>query len=338
MNGTTRARRAVALLQPRMLLPLAFVLLAAALIFRQGVSLNWHSVWVHLRGANPSLLLLALLVFYLALPVRTARWRILLRHATAAGEEGPIPPPRELMAIVFQSWFVNAVTVARLGDIYRATLLHAASGAARATTLGTIVAERLIDVAALAATLGVSALLAFQGHLPRDLGTGSAAGLTLAGGGALAIALAGRSRALIEHLVPLRFHDAIAQLTRGFARSFANTPAVVALSFTGWLLEGASLFLVATAIGAPIPLAGAIAVASIASLLTAVPLAPGGFGMTEVGMVVVLTRLGAGAELAGAVTLLYRLVSYWSLVALGGVFLITRKTFAKPRPLAHAFS
>jgi uncharacterized protein (TIRG00374 family) len=313
----------------RTIITLAVLVLAGFIIVRQGYQLDWRTIWSRLETANLWLLALALLDFYGTLPLRTLRWRALL-EGPRANATSRIAAPRELLDIMFRSWFVNAVTVARLGDVYRADLLNRATGAGRATTLGTIIAERLIDLAALATTLGGAALLAFHGQLPRELGTSSAAGLAIAVGGSVVVAATSRWRTLLERLVPSRFHDTLRQLTEGFAGSFGRLPFVVALSVAAWLLEGTTLFLVAAAVGVPLPLTGSITAALIGSLLTTIPLTPAGLGFTEVGMLLVLTRLGVDAGSAGAITLLYRLVSFWSLVVLGGVFMVARRVAAVP--------
>jgi uncharacterized protein (TIRG00374 family) len=315
-----------ALPRPRTMLALAAALLAMVVVVRQGRELDWQSVWARLGDTNQAVLIVALLVFYLALPLRTARWRLLLRSAGVADDIRRLPSPGDLLGIVFRSWFVNCVTIARLGDVYRVALLQRAVGADRATTLGTIVAERLVDLATLAATLAVAALLTFRGQLPREIGVSSAMGLVVALGGGVVVASAGRARAHLERLLPTRFHDALRLTTHGFTRSFTNSlPAVAILSVAAWLAEGIAFFLVAAAVGVPLPLTGAIVAALIGSLLTAIPLTPSGLGFTEVGIVVVLTRLGVDPGSAGAITLLYRLVTYWSLVALGATFAIVRR-------------
>ena len=303
----------------------AMLFLAAFAVVRQGLGLDWRSVSSRLAAANLEVLALALLVFYGTLPVRTLRWQLLLEGAFGAGTVW-IAPARELLTIMFRSWFVNSVTVARLGDVYRADLLNRATGASRPTTLGSIVAERVIDLAALVATLGAAALLAFRGQVPREFGVSAAAGLTLTVGAFVVAAAVNRWRTLVMRLMPGRFHAQIVQLSRGFTASLARLPLIVGLSITAWLLEGTTLFLIAAAVGAPLSFAGTIAAALIGSLLTTIPLSPAGLGFTEVGMVVILHRIGVDAGSAGAIALLYRLVTFWSLVVCGGVFLLTRRS------------
>jgi len=77
------------------------------------------------------------------------------------------------------------------------------------------------------------------------------------------------------------------------------------------------VWLLARAIGAPLSAGGALVVALVGALLTAIPLTPSGLGVTEAGLVIVLVRLGLPAEAAAVLTLLVRLITYWGVVAVG---------------------
>jgi uncharacterized protein (TIRG00374 family) len=54
-----------------------------------------------------------------------------------------------------------------------------------------------------------------------------------------------------------------------------------------------------------------------AQLLAMFPITPGGLGIVEGGLAVVLTRLGEQASAATAGTLAFRAVSFWALVIVG---------------------
>ena len=56
-----------------------------------------------------------------------------------------------------------------------------------------------------------------------------------------------------------------------------------------------------------------------AQLLVEMPITPGGLGLVEGGLVVVLTRFHVAASSATAATLMYRAVSYWFLLLVGWV-------------------
>jgi glycosyltransferase 2 family protein len=304
---------------PRILGGAAIVALALAVVARQARGFDWGVVWSRLATADGRILAAATVVFWLTAVARTLRWRRLL-----AGAGGGSPALPTLLDIYVRGWFANCVSVAQLGDVYRADLLRRTAGVPRATTLGAIVAERLIDLAVLAAMLAGAATEAFAGDLPPGIWTGSAATLVLAIAGGFAFAALGRRRVAIERIMPVRFRAASAALLTGFRGSLRALPAAAALSAGAWLLEGATLALVARALGIPIGPAGALAAALIGALLTAVPVLPAGLGLTEAGLVVVLLRLGVAADGAAAIALLSRAITYWSVVAVGGALTLSR--------------
>lgn len=71
--------------------------------------------------------------------------------------------------------------------------------------------------------------------------------------------------------------------------------------------------------GAPVPVAGALVVALAASLLSTVPVTPAGLGFTEAGMVIMLQWLGLDLPTATAVTFLFRVINYWSIIVFGSL-------------------
>jgi len=78
---------------------------------------------------------------------------------------------------------------------------------------------------------------------------------------------------------------------------------------------------------APRPSLVMLAYAS-AELLAQIPFTPGGLGFVEAGLVGTLTLAGVPAPAALAATLLYRLVSYWLPIPVGGVaYLLFRRRY-----------
>jgi uncharacterized protein (TIRG00374 family) len=114
-----------------------------------------------------------------------------------------------------------------------------------------------------------------------------------------------------------RFHDA----TLG---SLRRIPLVLALGVAGWLCEAGRLALVIQAVGVNVALGLVLFVPMANGLLTAVPLTPGGLGVVETG-VSGLLRLELAVELAIAVALVDRTISYLSVVLAGGVAFAVRQ-------------
>src|ERR687885_341489 len=289
------------------------------LVYRQLWGPDWGEMWVSMRGANAGLFALAFAVFYCSFPLRALRWKALLGNVgydRAAGQ--PMPSIFDLTRIMYLAWFANCVTVARLGDAYRGYLLKRAAGVSFAVTLGTILAERLLDLLVMAAMMGVAVLIVFHGSLPSEAVQALAVGLTLSVVAVVGLLGMRRFRWAFERVLPKRLHTHYFSLEHGVIDSLrGKLPLLVAFSVAGWLLEGAALYGVAVAVGARVAVAGALVVALAASTLTVVPFTPAGLGVAEAGMIVMLGWLGLDVTTATPVTLLYRLLNYWSIVVFG---------------------
>lgn len=299
----------------------ASFLLAVAvlyLVYREFLGVDWGETWASVRGANAWLFALALAVFYCSFPLRARRWKALLTNVGYSREAGqPMPSTLGLTRVMYLAWFANCVTIARLGDAYRGYLLKREAGVSFAVTLGTVLAERLLDLLVLAAMMGAGVLVVFGGSLPTEAIQALAAGLILSVIGIAGLLCMRRFRWAFERVLPKRLHARYSRLERGVIDSFRRLPLLVAFSVAGWVLEGAALYVTASAVGAPVPVAGALVVALAASLLSAVPITPAGLGFTEAGMVVMLGWLGLDVATATAVILLFRIINYWSIVAFG---------------------
>jgi glycosyltransferase 2 family protein len=113
--------------------------------------------------ANPALVLLAFIVFYLGFPLRGYRWERLLR------ETGFIIGLRQSIEILYLSWFVNCVVPAKLGDVYRAYLLKMNSPASLSRTFGTVFIERILDIFAIAIMGLAAGFWSFRSGMPEAI-------------------------------------------------------------------------------------------------------------------------------------------------------------------------
>jgi len=309
-------------------------LLALAVLFlvsRQLLSLDWREAWASLRGASAGLFALALVIFYCSFPLRALRWGMLLGNVGYDRASGrPMPSTFGLTRIMYLAWFANCVTVARLGDAYRGYLLKRASGVSFAVTLGTVLAERLLDLLVLAVLMGAGVLVVFGGSLPTATAQALAAGLILSAVGIVGLLSMRHFRWTFEKVLPKRLQAHYVHLEHGVIGSFKRLPRLVAYSVIGWVIEGMTLYLVAESVSAPVSVAGAVVIALAASLLTAVPITPAGLGFTEAGMVVMLQWLGLDLPTATAITLLFRIINYWSIVVLGFVIYVFVRNTEQP--------
>ena len=103
-----------------------------------------------------------------------------------------------------------------------------------------------------------------------------------------------------------------------------------------WLTEGLRLYIVVQAFGFPdveIGLSGAIFVALIGSLLTAIPLSPAGLGFAQAGVIGVLTvAYGIPLAEATAITILDWVISVLSIIVFGAIVYVVSPM---PRGMGH---
>jgi uncharacterized protein (TIRG00374 family) len=291
------------------------------------VQIDVGAIVDRIRQTNPFLLLLAAVAFYATFPIRAVRWRRLLDNVElTTHEEGRrrlgIPALSEIM---FLAWFANCIVPAKLGDVYRAYLLKVNVGVSFSTTIGTILAERIIDVIVLFALMLAATGLSFGRAVPPQVLVVMQVGL-----GVLVLVVIGlltmrRLRPVVERMLPERLHEQYARFEHGTLNSFRGIPRLVVLSGIAWAGEVLRLYLVTLSLGLfGIAQSVIVFIALAAALMTTLPLTPAGLGFAE-GAIVGVFLLAAGAGLApgvdehtaASIALLDRGISYWSLIAIG---------------------
>jgi uncharacterized protein (TIRG00374 family) len=320
--------------QPRTILSIAIPLVVIAV----AVALNWkdmEKVPGEVAGANPWLLVLAFTSYYLGFPLRGGRWAKLLKGA------GYRIRVRDGTEIIFISWLVNCVVPAKLGDLYRAYLLKLNSPVSMTRTLGTVFMERMLDLIAIAA-LGIAAgywrFRGSLGDLPQSVQVIFALGVVVIVGLIVAlVAMRNFGRRVIAVLpVPQRAADLYERFEEGVFGSVGlkGMPLLGVMTCLIWISESMRLYFVVRALGfseIDLGLSGAMFVALIGSLLTAIPFTPAGLGLVEAGMLTLLTRVfRATPTHAAAIVLVDRAISVFSVVVLGGIaYLLSSKPRGK---------
>ncbi|MGZ6311830.1 MAG: lysylphosphatidylglycerol synthase transmembrane domain-containing protein [Candidatus Limnocylindrales bacterium] len=279
-------------------------------------------------SANPWLLLAAFLVYYLGFPLRGYRWSLLLRSA------GTRVRVRDSTEIVFISWMVNCLVPAKLGDVYRAYLLRLNQVVSTSRTLGTVFVERVMDLFAVA-ILGLAAGFwsfrsGFDPYVQFVLGVGVVVVVILAVG---VFTMRNFGRRIITRLpTPHRFVELYDRFEEGFfTLNIRSLPRLGVLTVMIWTTEALRLAFVIAALGysdVHLGISGIFFVALAASLLTTVPLTPGGIGIVEAGMVGILTYIyNVPQNEALAIALVDRAISIISVIVLGAlVYVFSSKT------------
>lgn len=299
-----------------------------------------------LKRVNPLLYLAAFLLYYVSFPLRTIRWRILMHNANTGKDAERLQQASftDLLEILYLSWFANCVIPAKLGDVYRAYLTRGWVGISASRTVGTILAERVLDLIVLFPLLLGAALLTFRDQLLADSSLRyvllGALGLGLF---ALAIVVVlWKLGDRLHHLLPKRVHRMYHAFREGAMHSVRrDIVSLFGLTILVWSCEGGRLYLVLASLGLTEPgkigPSAALFLALGSSVITTLPLAPGGLGFVETFLIAAFKTLKTGSTggQAAAVALLDRIISYLSIVVLGFILYIvskkTRQALAAPR-------
>ncbi len=257
--------------------------------------------------------LMAFVVYYVSLPLRGGRWGIFLKPA------GQTINYRPLTHYYFLAWFANALLPARIGDLYRAYLLKKNKGVSISLSLGVLFSERVFDLvitAALVAFSGIYFWSMLQGSSERDyLIFGFTAVLLVV---VFFIALIGGLPHLLR-FAPERWRPRLELFLSGLFKSPSLLPIIVVMTLLIWLSEALRLYFVFLAFGVNAGFLMALFISQASLILMAVPISPAGLGLVEILMLKVLASTGISSDMAGALTIMDRIISYWSLLALGGI-------------------
>ena len=199
--------------------------------------------------ANPALVLLAAIVFYLGFPLRGYRWKRLLQ------ETGFIIGLRDSVEILYLSWFVNCVVPAKLGDVYRAYLLKMNSEASLSRTFGTVFIERILDIFAIA-ILGLAAgFWSFRDGMPPAIRLVFIVGIVVVVVAAIGLfTMRNFGRRIIVRLpLPPRILELYERFEEGVfgAIGLKHLPILAIVTGLIWLTEGLRLYIVVQAFGFP---------------------------------------------------------------------------------------
>ena len=311
----------------RALLGLAISAIAIALVVRQ---VDVEAAWAILRDALPAFVAATVACIVLDVMLRAIRWRGLL--APVARLRLPT-----VTASLLVGYLANNILPARLGELVRSHHLGDRTGVSRASVLGTVVVERVVDTGVLVTIASAAiVILSVRGIVA------SAVLLGLALTGFLVAALA---LALVAHRLPYADRvvaaverwpavlRAASRLRGGLA--VAGRPRTMAGAI-GWSIAAWAATIVAfafagQAIGVELTWGQAALLAAGVSLVTAIPAGPGYIGTFELAAVEIGKAVGVSADDAFALALLVH-AAILAVTTTGGVvaYLVTRGRPARP--------
>lgn len=284
----------------------------------------------HIRAADPLLLLAAVATATLTFPLRTLRWRLILRDVD--GHRLPLVPLWHAVAVGFMA---NNLLPARAGEVARAYIAGRVLPVRFTTALASIGVERVLDGLVMVALMALAILdpafpsqASVFGTPLSQVVTGAAALFGIA----LLVALAVVHRPapwlrlldrVAKALLPERLALRVARIAEGLVAGLivlknpGRFAGVVAWSLVLWLVNAASFALCFKAFALPVPVSGALLLQGIIGFGVAIPSSPGFFGVFEAATRVTLGVYAIDAARAVSYAVAYHVTTFLPITLLG---------------------
>jgi glycosyltransferase 2 family protein len=273
-------------------------------------------------GADGAFWLLAAVAVYgTALALRGWRWH---RIMVFSG----IPHRRaDAYGLTLVAYMGNTVLPLRGGEVLRIGIMNKRSSARLSEIVGSVIAERVFDLAALGAMFAVLTWEGVAGSPTGTLAADIAAGLIVAAGAGLALYLALRRSGHFE---------AFAATVRPFAHAsklLARPEGIrlLAISLLIWFGEGVTLLLVGHALTLHLTLSEALLTAVIAALAASLPAGPGYAGSYDAGVLLALHASGIAGGSAVGFLLLARFVVFVPVTVVGASLFLLHYGGLRPK-------
>jgi len=264
----------------------------------------------------------AAVLYALATLIRAERWHRILENTHIHSSRA------DCYGLTCVGYMGNNVLPARAGEVLRVVLMDQRATtddggkAGKRTLLGTIVAERVLDLVVLAA---MTLIVGFGVLHEKD---------ALPSGKPLYVAAAGGALILVG-LVVFKVLNDRGQLTRlrELARPLAGAPRalwspagipLLAATVLLWCVEGSVYLAVAKAVGLDISATGALYLVGLTNFVAALPAAPGSIGTFDAAVAFGARVLGGSGGLVVSYVILLRFVLYVPITVVGLVILVVR--------------
>jgi uncharacterized protein (TIRG00374 family) len=294
-------------------------IVAIVLVFRSVDPARAADIIAH---ASPAWLLVVAAFLIADLILRAARWRALLAPIRDV-------PLGATLAYLLVGYLANNVLPARLGELVRCHYLGDRQNLSRATALGTVVVERVVDIAVVVAIAAVAILvLSVRGTVASAVLVGLAIGVLLAV--ALAIGIAAHRLPGAERIArsAQRWPQVSATTTKlraGLAVAGRPRTLALALGFTvvAWAATLLAFAAAGQAIGVQLTIGQASLLASGVALASAIPAGPASLGTFELAAVRIGEALGVASASAFAIGLIVH-AAILVITSAGGVAALVR--------------
>jgi uncharacterized membrane protein YbhN (UPF0104 family) len=242
--------------------------------------------------------------------VRSERWHRLLV------DDGARPARADSYALTTVGYAVNNVLPARAGDAARVVLMAPRAAASRRTVVGTLVAERLLDIAVILVLFLVVGY-AVLGEVGGDsLEWIALATVALAAGAALAMVLVRRNERIYAFVAPM-----LSSTARLLSRHGAL---LLAMTFGIWIIEATVWIAVGASVGFGMSFLEGLYLVTLASVFALIPSGPGYAGTQDAATVIGIKAIGGTGATAVSYLVMLRFVLLVPITVIGLLLLVTR--------------
>jgi len=253
----------------------------------------------------------AMALYGLATLVRAERWHWLLV------DERTRPRRADTYALTCVGYMGNNVLPARAGDAIRTVLMAPRAGTSKRTVVGTLLAERILDVALLLAifvVVGYGLLGELGAHdLEIVLAVAAAAALAVAVG----LLVVRRNERIRDFVSPIASSTLGLRRARHGSRLLAITVVIWAIETSVWMCTGAAVGFTMD------PIEGLYLVA-LASVFAMIPSGPAYAGTQDAAVAIGVRALGGTGATAVAYIVMLRFVIVVPITLVGFALLATR--------------
>ncbi len=262
-------------------------------------------------GAELAALVGAIILYGLATVVRAERWQRLLV------DERATPHRADTYALMCVGYAGNNILPARAGDAIRMILMAPRAGTSKRTVVGTLLAERLLDIAVLVA------IFVIVGYgLLGEVGADSVEIIALVALGLAVAALAAylavrRNERMMGFLAP------IASATLGLRRAHHGL-LLLGLTVVIWGIEAGVWMSAAAAVGFGMDPIEGLYIVALASVFSLVPSGPAYAGTQDAAAILGIRTLGGTGAQAVAYIVMLRFIIVVPITIVGLVLLAMR--------------
>ncbi|WP_423792569.1 flippase-like domain-containing protein [Methanocaldococcus indicus] len=277
------------------------------------LKINLDELILVLRNTNIFYYIIAFFMFYISILIKSYRWKIMLENIDISIKL------IDSFKIYFLSMFVNSLVPAKLGDVYRGYLLKKKTNKSISLGFGTVFIERILDLITMITLLFFSAYFSFKSDIPKDILLSIKWGCIFI----LILIFSIILFILFNKKIKIKRFD-ISNILINFEKGLRvidlqSLPTVLFLSYIGWIVEGLTVYFVFLSLKINLGLLFSIFSDLASSLLTAVPITPSGLGIVEYALIYILNLKNLDYSLAFAVLILYRGITYFSIILFGSV-------------------